>query len=175
MSEDECHENYPVQTVILSNLLSLSIYGIGAYILAEVSVWLIIPYLMYCLWLEIRVIRRSCVNCYYYDKVCAFGKGKLCALIFKRKGTPELFAQDKVTWIQLLPDFTISLTPLIAGIVLLVIDFSLLLLALVVILGVLTFGGNAFVRGSFACKFCKQREIGCPAEKLFNKEKAQQI
>ena len=70
----------------------------------------------------------------------------------------------------MLPDFAVSLIPLMAGIVLLVIDFSLLLLALVIILGVLAFGGNAIVRGSFACKFCKQREIGCPADKLFNKE-----
>lgn len=175
MSEVECYESYPIRTVILSNLLSLSIYGIGAFILAKVMVWFIIPFLLYCLWLEIRVIRRSCVNCYYYDKMCAFGKGKLCALIFKRKGNPELFAQGKITWIQLLPDFAVSLIPLMAGIVLLVIDFEWLLLVLVLILGVLAFGGNAIVRGSFACKFCKQREIGCPADKLFNKEKAQQI
>jgi len=170
MSEVECHENYPIKIVIVSNILSLSIYGIGSYILAHVAVWLIIPYLLYCLFLEIRVIRRSCVSCFYYDKMCAFGKGKLCALAFKRKGDPELFAQDKVTWIQLVPDFAVSLIPVITGIVLLATDFAWLLLALVLILGVLAFGGNAFIRGSFACKYCKQREIGCPADKLFNKE-----
>jgi hypothetical protein len=35
----------------------------------------------------------------------------------------------------------------------------------------LTFIGNGLVRGSLACKYCKQREIGCPAEQLFNKKK----
>jgi len=38
------------------------------------------------------------------------------------------------------------------------------------ILLVLSFGGNAFIRGSFACNYCKQKEIGCPAEKLFSKK-----
>lgn len=174
MSQVDCHENYPMQIVGLSNLISLSIYGIGAYIVAKVLVWLLIPYLLYCLWLEFRLIRRSCINCYYYGKMCAFGKGKLCALIFKKKGNPELFIQDKITWIQLIPDFAVSLIPLIAGIVLLVTDFTWLLLILVIMLCVLAFGGNAVVRGSFACKYCKQKEIGCPAEQLFNKEKSQQ-
>ncbi|MBT4513154.1 MAG: hypothetical protein HOC20_13220 [Chloroflexi bacterium] len=171
MSEVECHENYPIQIVILSNFMSLSIYGIGAYILASLFVWLIIPYLLYVLWLEARVLRRSCVNCYYYGKVCAFGKGKLCALFFK-KGNPQNFAADKITWVQLLPDFLVSLIPIAVGVFIAVTDFSALYLVLLLILIALSFGGNAIVRGNFACKYCKQREIGCPAEKLFGKEKA---
>jgi len=171
MSEVECHENYPIQIVILSNFMSLSIYGIGAYILASLFVWLIIPYLLYVLWLEARVLRRSCVNCYYYGKVCAFGKGKLCALFFK-KGNPQNFAADKITWVQLLPDFLVSLIPIAVGVFIAVTDFSALYLVLLLILIALSFGGNAIVRGNIACKYCKQREIGCPAEKLFGKEKA---
>ena len=31
----------------------------------------------------------------------------------------------------------------------------------------LSFGGNAVVRGSFTCKYCKQQELGCPAQALF--------
>jgi hypothetical protein len=27
------------------------------------------------------------------------------------------------------------------------------------------------VRGQLACKYCKQRELGCPAEQLFSKTK----
>jgi hypothetical protein len=27
------------------------------------------------------------------------------------------------------------------------------------------------VRGQLACRYCKQREIGCPAAQLFNKQK----
>ena len=55
-------------------------------------------------------------------------------------------------------------------VILLVRDFNWLVLVLLVLLFVLSFGGNAVIRGSFTCKHCKQREIGCPAERLFNKE-----
>jgi hypothetical protein len=35
----------------------------------------------------------------------------------------------------------------------------------------LSMGGNAMLRGSLACKYCKQKELGCKAEQLFNKGK----
>jgi hypothetical protein len=120
--------------------------------------------------LEIRVMKRSCVNCYYYGKYCAFGKGKISSLFFK-KGTPKAFLKRKISWKDILPDFLVSIIPLIAGIVLLILNFNWLLLILIVLLAILTSAGNSFVRGSLACKFCKQREIGCPAEQLFNKRK----
>jgi hypothetical protein len=34
----------------------------------------------------------------------------------------------------------------------------------------LGFAGNAMVRGCLVWKHCKQKDIGCPAEKLFNKK-----
>jgi hypothetical protein len=67
----------------------------------------------------------------------------------------------------MLPDFLVFLVPAVSGIILLVISFEWQLLALVAALFILSFSGNALIRGSFACKYCKQREIGCPAEKLF--------
>jgi hypothetical protein len=54
---------------------------------------------------------------------------------------------------------------------LLLISFRVLVLALVIALLVLGFAGNALVRGRMACRFCKQREIGCPAVQLFEKKK----
>ena len=60
----------------------------------------------------------------------------------------------------------------IGGIILLIFSFSWLIVVLLVVLVFLGFGGNAVIRGSFACKYCKQREIGCPAERLFSKKKS---
>jgi hypothetical protein len=40
-----------------------------------------------------------------------------------------------------------------------------------VVLIVLFFGGSAFIRGTLACKYCKQKDIGCPAYDIFNKKK----
>ena len=169
MEQAKSYENFPVWIAALSNLVALSIYAIGAYIMAGFTIILSILYLLYCLWVEIGVLRGSCVHCYYYGKVCGLGKGKLCSLLFK-KGNPQRFVEKEVSWYQMLPDFMVSLFPLVGGIVLLVRDFSWLLLAMLAILVILSSGGNAVIRGSFACKYCKQREIGCPAQKLFSKE-----
>jgi len=155
--------------VLASNLLQLSIYAIGAYIIALAGYAWLFLFLAYVVWLEVRLLKRSCVNCYYYGKRCAFGKGKLCSLFF-RKGSAEKFAQDKITWKDILPDFMVSIIPFVLGIVLLVLKFDWMLLALVILLFLLASFGNGLVRGSLACKHCKQRELGCPAEQLFNRK-----
>lgn len=169
MNEVTAYERFPTSIVFLSNGLSISIYAIGFYILAQCGILWAALYLLYCGWMEIRLLRHSCVNCYYYDKVCAFGKGKLCALLFKQ-GDPRKFAEKPFRWLDLLPDFLVLIFPLIGGIVLLVIDFNWIILVLLVVLLFLSFSGNAFIRGSYACKYCKQKELGCPAEQLFNKK-----
>ncbi len=170
MKQPKYYENYPYWMIIISNFVSIAIYLVGAFIIYQLGrIWLVI-YLLYILWIEIRILRRSCVNCYYYGKYCAFGKGKLGFLLFK-KGDTKKFIQDKVNWKDILPDFMVSIIPMLVGIVILIIDFNWLLLTIIVTLILLTFIGNALVRGSLACKYCKQREIGCQAEQLFNKTK----
>jgi hypothetical protein len=170
MEQPSTFENYPCWIMLISNLVSVAIYFIGAYIIYQLGViWLLI-YLLYVVGLEIRLMKKSCVNCYYYGKFCAFGKGKMSALFFK-KGSSHQFIKCKIAWKDILPDFLVSIIPLVVGIVLLILNFNLLLLSLIILLVILASAGNSFVRGRLACKFCKQREIGCPAEQLFNKSK----
>jgi hypothetical protein len=164
----KCFENYPLSIVLVSNLLNILIYAIGFYIILGFGLVYSVIYLLYCMFLEFRVLRKSCVNCYYYGKYCSFGRGKLAGLLFK-KGSKK-FDEDKISWKNLIPDFLVSLIPIIAGIVLLIIDFSWLILVLIILLIILMSFGNGFVRGQLACKYCKQRELGCPAEKLFSKK-----
>ncbi|KYK27786.1 hypothetical protein AYK20_02065 [Thermoplasmatales archaeon SG8-52-1] len=171
MKDNKCYENYPLKFVIGANILQLTIYVIGAYILYLTGlVWLVL-YLIFIFILEIRLLKISCIHCYYYKKRCAFGKGKLCSLFFK-KGDPKKFIEKQISWMDIIPDFMVSLIPLIVGIALIIINFNLILLVLVVFLVILAFPVNGFFRGSIACKYCKQRELGCPAEKLFNKKKS---
>ncbi|KYK23800.1 hypothetical protein AYK24_00780 [Thermoplasmatales archaeon SG8-52-4] len=171
MKENKCYENYPLKFVIGAIILQLAINLIGAYIIYLIGlVWLIL-YLIFVLILEIRLLKISCIHCYYYNKRCAFGKGKLCSLFFK-KGNPKKFIEKKIGWKDIIPDFMVSLIPLVVGIALIIINFNLILLILVVFLVLLAFPVNGFLRGSIACKHCKQRELGCPAEKLFNKKKS---
>jgi hypothetical protein len=63
------------------------------------------------------------------------------------------------------------MVPIFAGILLLILGFTWIILALIIALFVLGFPGNALVRGQLACRYCKQREIGCPAAQLFDTKK----
>lgn len=164
------YESFPLWIVFTSNLLAVSVYALGALILSGFNATIIILYLLYCVWIEVRLLRRSCVNCYYYGRVCGTGRGKLCGLLFK-KGDPEKFAKDEVTFKDMIPDFLVSLIPVVGGAILFLKEFDWVLAGLTAGILVLSFAGNALLRGRLLCKYCKQREIGCPAEKLFNKEK----
>ena len=170
MHSKQGYENFPIWVPLLSCALSLSIYALGAYIFSLLGIIFTVLYLLFCLWIELRILKYSCVNCYYYGKTCGLGRGKLCALFFK-KGNPEEFAKREISWKDLIPDFMAVILPLVGGIIILIKGFSWLVLVLILILVVLWFFGNALIRGSLACKYCKQKELtGCPAEQLFNKE-----
>lgn len=169
MEETKCYDNFPAWMALLAVLLTLLIYAIGALILAGFNSIIALLYLLYCLWIELRILQRSCVNCFYYGKTCGLGRGKLCSVLFK-KGDPHRFAADEISWAAMLPDFLVFIIPLVGGIILVVMEFTWLLVALLGLFAILAFGGTAVIRGSFACKHCKQREIGCSAEQLFSQE-----
>jgi len=162
--------NFPFGMVLLSNVVSLSIYGLGFFIIHK-SGWIYADiYLLYILIIEFRVIRNHCTKCYYYGKTCCFGKGKISSWIFKR-GDPAKFCDKEMTWKDLMPDTLISLIPFVTGIVLIIIKFDFILLSALILLVLITTMGNGFIRGTYAYKYCKQREMGCPAELFFNKVK----
>ncbi|MDD1657271.1 MAG: hypothetical protein LUQ41_02290 [Methanomicrobiales archaeon] len=163
-----CHDPYPLSAVIVSNAVSISTYAIGAYLMFRAGIFWMFLYVAFVVALEIRLLKYHCVDCTYYGKVCAFGKGKISAFFFPR-GDPGRFCGRKITWIDILPDFLVSLVPMGAGILLLTWRFDWVILILVIILFLLGFVGNGLVRGLIACRFCRQRELGCPAEQLFGK------
>jgi len=168
MKNTKTYENFPFWMVLSVNLFAILIYAMGAFVLSGFGIMVPLLYLLFCIFIEVRVLKISCIDCYYYGKFCCFGKGKLSSLFFK-KGDPKRFLEKKITWISILPDFFVAIFPIVGGIVLLIRDFNYILLSVLMILVVLFFGGTGFFRGSLACKYCRQREIGCPAEQLFNK------
>jgi len=171
MNQQTIHKNYPLRIIAVTNLLSLLIYITGAYIIYQLSIIWALLYIGYILFLEIRLLSVSCPDCYYYSKLCPFGKGWVSALFFK-KGIPENFACRKFSWADMIPDLLVVLFPLLVGIIVLIIKFSWFLLVAAGILMLLATIGNSFVRGQLACKYCKQGEIGCPALELFSKGKS---
>lgn len=168
MEAIKTYDKFPFWIVIVSNALSLLIYSIGFWIMLNMNWILALIFLVYILFLEIRIVKTHCINCYYYGKTCGFGKGNICSWLFS-KGNSSEFCSMKITWKNMIPDMLVTLIPIIIGIIILIVDFDYKILIAIALLILLATIGNAFVRGSLTCKFCKQREIGCPADKLFNK------
>jgi hypothetical protein len=166
------YENFPVWIVILSNLVAFLIYGLGFLVLHRLGLLFSVGYLVYVLALEFRLLRNHCTNCYYWGKTCGFGKGRLSSLLFK-KGDIAKFCDNNITWKDMIPDVLVTLIPLGAGIYLLAMDFDFIILSILFLLVFLTTMGNGFVRGTLTCRHCKQKELGCPADLLFNKGKEQ--
>lgn len=162
------YDKYPFSLVVFAIFVSVSIYAVGAMILSGFGWIMAAAYLLYGLGNEIHVMKMSCVHCYYYGKWCAFGKGKLAPLLFKQ-GDAGRFTSKTISWKELLPDMLVVMIPLIGGIALLIQRFSWNVVIMLVALLALAFGGNYVVRSQIACEYCRQRELGCPAEQFFSK------
>ena len=170
MQTVKTHEIYPFRTVLLSGLVSILIYTSGFLITLRLSWIVAIPYLVFIFFLEYRLLSRHCVNCYYWGRTCGFGKGRVSSIFFK-KGNPSKFCESEFGWKDMIPDLLVSLVPLILGIIILILDFNVIVLIAMVLLIFLSTLGNGYIRGNLTCKYCRQREIGCPAEQLFKKGK----
>ncbi len=142
------------------------IYSLGVLIILHANLLLAGLYIIYIIIIEIRLLKFHCPNCYYYGKICAFGKGKISSLIFK-KGNPDKFICRSFTVKDLIPDMLVFAFPAITGIILLIIDFQWNILISITGLIILNFSGNAYVRGQIACKHCRQKDLGCPALDFF--------
>ena len=170
MIKTKSYENFPLWIPFIAIFVSIISYSIGALIISRFGIIFSILYLIYCIGAELLVIIRSCKDCWYYGKICGLGKGKIAPL-FVKKGDTKKFAERDISLVHMIPDFLVVIFPLIGGIILLILDFSISILIMMIVLIILFFGGTSFIRGSFACKYCKQKEIGCPADKIFNKKK----
>ncbi|MCK5218141.1 hypothetical protein KAR10_01385 [bacterium] len=160
--------NYPAWVVLAANLLSAIIYILGAAIISQIGLWAMLVYLAFCLFLEFKLMATGCVHCYYFGRLCFSGKGVVSSWFFK-PGDPKKFSQRKISWLTLLPDMLVVFIPVAIGIFFMLREFKWCMLMLVVGLLIAAFPGQGFIRGALACCHCQQRELGCPAEKLFKK------
>ena len=163
-------ENFPWWMVVITNTVGLAIYAIGLYLMARLGIVWGLMYAAYCVWMEWRVLSGSCRYCYYFGRRCGFGKGRVCSWFFT-KGAEQTLSTKRISWRDIAPDFMVSLIPLGVGIAMLIRNFSWPALFPIVTLILLGSAGTGLVRGQLACKYCKQRELGCPAEQLFSNAK----
>ena len=161
------YKSYPLPLALVSGLLTVSVYGLGAYLLSGTTPLTVAVYLVACAGFETMVLKRSCVHCYYYGRVCGRGRGILSSWLFKR-GDARYFAVRQICWWGIAPQLLATLLPLMVGGYLLLGQFELTTLAAMAAILVLSLGGNALVRRSYACRYCKQRDLGCPALATFS-------
>jgi len=170
--QPELFEKYPSQVILITNLATLINYSAGFYILLQTGRLWTIFFLLYILYLELSLYKSGCASCYYYGKTCAFGRGKIAALLFK-KADPQEFCQREFGWKTMLPQIILSLTPIVAGILLLTKEFDWIILILMIIPVILWMVGNPIIYGKLACIHCKQGKICCPASKFFEPKDTQ--
>jgi len=73
MQNNKAYENFPFWIPLLSCALSLSIYILGAYIFWLLGISFAVLYIIFCLWIELRILKESCVNCYYCNASVGIG------------------------------------------------------------------------------------------------------
>ena len=169
MATTGSYENFPARLIAAALLVNVSIYALGAFILAGFGSIMTALYLLFCLGNEVHIMKTSCLDCYYYGKWCAFGRGKAAELFFKQ-GDPQRFATKTMTTKDLTMDMLVVIFPLVAGIALLIRNFSWGTVIALALLLAFSFYGNYLIRSKVACACCKQRELGCPAEQFFSKK-----
>lgn len=57
-------ENFPGWIVVIGNGVGLAIYTIGFYLMARLGIVWGVLYAAYCVWMEWRLLSRSCRGCY---------------------------------------------------------------------------------------------------------------
>jgi len=168
---NQIYEQYPASTVFIVSILQLLVFVAGLYIMFTLH-WITgILFLIFLIILEIQLYREGCVNCCYYGKRCAFGKGIIASKFFKR-GDPKIFRVRNLSWKDFIPQILVVAIPLVVGIALLISrGFNVLILIAIVYPILSWFFLNNIIYGKLACPHCKQGSICCPALNFFDKSK----
>jgi len=151
-------EEYPKSWIVGQNLFMVIYFAIGAFGMYSLQFSgipiLSIAYIIFLITMLVFVLRKHvCTFCYYYDKWCNTGWGKLSSCLFKNdSGNPELGGKlAGVTWMPA------TIIPILAMIVSLILNFSTTGLGILIIFIILS--GMHFMIHKKSCEKCKMRFI----------------
>lgn len=154
-------ENYPIKIVCVSATLTIISNLLGTLVFYVLQPVLGVLFLLLAVFTIVVSMKLRCTHCFYLGKYCNFGLGKLAALLFKKGDSKEFKNPKKVIPTAILSFGTILL-PVIAGIGLILFDFSLVNLGLLLVYILFGILPNFFIRGNF-CDKCMQGQLGCPS------------
>ncbi|MBI5207468.1 MAG: hypothetical protein HY934_06720 [Candidatus Firestonebacteria bacterium] len=153
-------ESFPLYWIISENLLYLSIWILAGYLLWPILIFngfplLTIIWIISVLIIQILLKKHNCSGCYYYDKLCHLGWGKLSRALFKQNsGNPD--TGMKLSLFYIVPPPLILVISIISGFFN---KFSWIywsVLFIYIILNIVTFP----IRKK-GCGFCVMRKV-CP-------------
>jgi len=148
--------------IICTNLLFTFLsYLIGTVVIYSLNSITGIFYAIFCILTIFISLKLRCTYCFYYGKRCGFGFGILSKVFFSQ-GESKEFSNPKNVIPALIFSMGTSILPIVVGIALLIVNFSILHLVyflLYIIFGLLP---NFFIRGK-SCAKCEQGKLGCPA------------
>jgi len=153
-------EEYPKTSAVIGNFFMILWIALGT-----IACWLVYPliawlYLAFAIIMVFIVLRKLvCTDCYYYDKWCCIGWGKLSALFFK-KGEIEKFPNTLGLKIAPLTYGVLSLIPLILISISLILKFTFFKIVILLLLLLISFYSGTVGRKK-SCAKCKMRLI-CP-------------
>jgi len=157
---DEGLEEYPKAGIVIGNFLMflwIALGTIACWFLSLLFAWI---YFVFAIIMVLIVLRKLvCTNCYYYDKWCAIGWGKLSALFFK-KGKIENFPNTFGLKLAPLTYGLLSLIPIILIIISLIQKITFFKIAILLLLLLISFY-SAVIGRKKSCVNCKMRLI-CP-------------
>lgn len=138
-------------------LLWIAAGTFGCWFLSPLAAWIYFAFAIIMVGIVLRKI--VCTNCYYYDKWCSIGWGKLSALFFK-KGDIEDFSSSTGLKIAPITYGLLTLIPLILIIISFFKGFLISKLIVLILLLVISFWSGTVSRKK-TCALCKMRII-CP-------------
>jgi hypothetical protein len=155
------YESYPLRFNCVSLGITLLSYAAGAAIFYLIEPILGFGYALLCMLSLLAGVMYRCRICYYYGKRCPSGPGILSKLLFK-KGDPQGFRDPKNLMPAGVMNFGVLLLPVLGGVALCIIRFSLLAVALLAAYILIAVVGGFAVKKVF-CAHCEQGRLGCPA------------
>jgi C4-dicarboxylate transporter len=153
-------EEHPKATIILGNLVMMIWIASGT-----IACWFLHPliawiYLAAAIIMVGVVLRKLvCTNCYYYDKRCGLGWGKLAALFFK-EGDMEKFSTSIGVKLAPLTYGLLSLIPIVLVVISIVQEFTVPKIIVLAVLLLVSFY-SGFLSRKKGCANCKMK-LACP-------------
>lgn len=153
---EEGIDEYPKSTIIIGNLIMLMWIALGTvacYFFNHTVAWIFLGVALLLVYVVLRGL--VCTNCYYHDKWCSAGWGKLTALLFKQ-GNIENF--NNSIGVKLAPAIygLLTLVPLVLGTISAVQHFSAVKPVVLTALLLMGFYSGTINRKK-ACAKCRMR------------------